>query len=139
VVVAACVIAAAVAAAATRAASPLTVAQYRAKQNAICAGLATYQAPAGTKVQQLEDVYAAFRTAIASSLALPEPVAFGGLRKQLGDVLEQEVAFFGGQIALLKAGKITPTELSAHLSTSSFSKTEAAIWAKIGAKVCVKD
>jgi hypothetical protein len=136
----ACVIlAAAVAAAATREATPLTITQYRAKENAICAGLSAYVPPAGTPVQRTVDLYDAFKTAIASALALPEPSGLRALRTQLADVLHQEETLFNVQLGLLKAGKITPTQLGDHLAQSSFSKTETAIWAKMGAKVCVKD
>src|SRR4051812_3604476 len=100
---------------------PLDVATYRARANAICRAFGHWSPPAGSASKQLTALTNQFRSVVESLTALEPPPTLVRLRKQVVDVLHDEEAFLAKELALFKAGKITPLQFETDVGATSYT------------------
>ena len=77
-----------------------------------------------------------FRKVVASLSALEPPPSLAKLRSKIVVVLHQEIGFLNSELALFKAGKITPERYEQDVTAASYSANENALWHRIGAQAC---
>jgi len=125
------------AAAPARAAGPSAgVAHYRAEANAICRAFGRWTPPPGSAKVQLTALNQRFRNVVASLSALKAPPSLAQLRQQVVSTLHQELRFLDTELALFKAGKITPERFEQDVDGASYGTTEDGLWRRIGAHAC---
>jgi hypothetical protein len=114
----------------------LDATHYRAKANAICRTFGRWTPPPGSAAVELTALNERFRKVVASLSALEPPPSLAKLRSKIVVVLHQEIGFLNSELALFKAGKITPERYEQDVNAASYSATENALWHKIGAQAC---
>jgi hypothetical protein len=125
------------AAAPGRAAGPSPgVVHYRAHANAICRAFGRWTPPPGSAKVQLTALNRRFRKVVASLSALKAPPSLTKLRTQVVSILRQEMRFLDTELALFKAGKITPRRFEQDIDGASYATTENGLWHEIGANAC---
>jgi len=115
---------------------PLDAAHYRSRANAICRAFGRWTPPPGSAQVQLTALNKHFRQVVESLSALQPPPSLAKLRTQVVSVLHQEIEFLDSELALFKAGKITPEGYEQDVNGASYPATEDALWHKIGAHAC---
>jgi hypothetical protein len=118
---------------------PLDAAHYRARANAICSAFGRWAPPAGSAKGQLTALNRHFRQVVESLSALQAPPSLAKLRTQVVSVLHQELTFLNSELALFKAGKITPQRYEQDVNGASYPATEDALWHRIGAHACAME
>ena len=112
------------------------VAHYRAQANAICRAFGRWTPPPGSAKVQLTALNHRFRRVVTSLSALKAPPSLAQLRQQVVSILHQELQFLDTELALFKAGKITPERFEQDIDGSSYGTTENGLWHRIGADAC---